>query len=454
MRLAMVGYFDLSKSFGLGDNVFRKSEVVPDLDISLIGIRNPLGQGVMLSLLNEAPETVALWRKAAAGQIARPEMEIGWSEGMRISREVFAGQLTEFISSAVLECCELTIYAVGTVFLRIEFKPGIPLIYIRGLMKCFEYAAYTPAVSQAIHQAALRRAQAALKQNPTGLEKLSLRKPPAIERDGRGFEESRLFNSFTFLILCFDEGDDRELPALLQEMELEGGPVAEYAYHGRLHYSWAGYLIEPRDLYDWKNNPEGDDFPPEVQTARILACIQIAHVFLGTCEAFERLFLNEIQEQADGYIRKTPGGRDPQELNRLRTLALAVVTLTNFNLVTPTDEDHVYFRLFDNNARIEARHELIQNQCDLLYNVQVAEMQIEENKRQSLLNKIVLLLTSLTLISVTSDAYNFIRDQEHLIGDRFARFRLLLEILLVISVLFMAVLYFMRPHKKNRRRKR
>jgi hypothetical protein len=34
----------------------------------------------------------------------------------------------------------------------------------------------------------------------------------------------------------------------------------------------------------------------------MMLCVKIAHVFLGTCESFTRLFLGEIQEQVGGYI--------------------------------------------------------------------------------------------------------------------------------------------------------
>jgi hypothetical protein len=119
--------------------------------------------------------------------------------------------------------------------------------------------------------------------------------------------------------------------------------VVEFEYHGDLHYSWPACVLVARTFTDRARQAED---PPEQEIARILACIQLAHVFVGTCDAFERLFLGEIDQQVDGYVRRRPGGRSPQELNRLRTLALAVVNLTNFTLVTEAKDDQDYFTRF------------------------------------------------------------------------------------------------------------
>jgi hypothetical protein len=182
-------------------------------------------------------------------------------------------------------------------------------------------------------------------------------------------------------------------------------------------------------------------------------CIKIAHVFLGTLEAFERLFQGEIRDQVDGYVRKAVGGRDPQELNRLRTLALAVVNLTNVNLVTPTDEDQAYFAAFDEDAHIRQRQDLITKACETLYNVQVADIQDEDTRRQNILNMILFLLTSLTLVSVTADAYNFVREQQDLLGDISARLRLLIEFVMTIGLLATLMIFFTRPRKRRQRAK-
>jgi hypothetical protein len=136
-------------------------------------------------------------------------------------------------------------------------------------------------------------------------------------------------------------------------------------------------------------------------------------------------------------------------LNRLRTLALAVVNLTSFNLVTAATEDRKYFDLFDQAAQIDRHHQLIQESCEVLYNVQVAETQGEEIRRQNLLNRILLLLTSFTLVSVTVDAYNFVREQESLIRGVVTRGMVLLQFVLLLSILVTLVMLATRDRRRG-----
>lgn len=464
MQLAMVAYFDLGRSFGLGDTVFPENQLAPETAIGLVGIRNPLGRGLLVNLAAAAPNDVDKWRHAAADQVKRPEMETGWSAELGVSREAFDQMLTSLALHHPFQRCDLTVFAIGTAFVRLNFASGIPIEYLNGMSRCFEFAAYTPDIARALHGAAEKRLQEVLRGKPNRLAILSARELPPEQSDAKGYKELLFIPSFTDLVLCTDPGDSANIPRALQTLGIGETPadlqnptaavpgngkheLIRFEYHGRLHYTWPACLLQPNE---WDNA----EYPPEDQIARMFECIKIAHVFHGTLEAFERLFQGEIREQVDGYVRKTVGGRDPQELNRLRTLALAVVNLTNFNLVTPTDEDQAYFTAFDEDAHIRQRQELITKACETLYNVQVAETKDEDTRRQNLLNAILFLLTSLTLVSVTADAYNFVREQQDLVGDISSRLRLLVEFVLAIALLATLIIFFSRPRKRRSRKKR
>jgi hypothetical protein len=462
MRLALIAYFDIGKSFGLGDSVFPESQLAPEIDIGLIGIRNPLGRGVLLNFAGNASPLRQQWRQAAAEQVRRPEMETGWSPELGLSKEAFAEMLINYVRTHPIARCELTVFAIGLVFVRLEFESGLPLIYMNGVSRCFEFAAYTRPIASALHEAAEGRVQKVLGGRRTGLEALSERKLPSPMPDAR-YEELPLITSFTDVIMCTDYGDDVSImPALkifeITKKEAKADGAADlstakdkyepirFEYHGLLYYSWPACLLRPNS---WDNA----DYPPDDQILRMFECIKIAHVFLGTLEGFERLFQDEIRDQVDGYIRHEAGGRDPQELNRLRTLALAVVNLTNFNLVTPTDEDHAYFIRFDEGAHIDQRKELIINACETLYNVQVAETQDESARRQNVLNTIVFLLATLTLVSVSADAYNFVKEDTRIFEDIFTRLQLLLEFILALALLAAFAIFLSRPRRRKLRRK-
>jgi hypothetical protein len=452
MRPSLLGCFDLGKSFGLSDSVFSSDQVAPELDIGLVGLSNPLGRGIVLDLVADVPAVVQQWRDAAGAQLARPELEIGWNEQVGVGKASFRRALAAYVSGQTLTKCEFTIYAVGTVFVRIEFAAGMDHKYVPGILECFEYAAYTKPISEAFQRTADQRVMNAVDPRSTGLVELSRRRGPEITRDARGYEESKLFTGFTTVLLCVDDGDEDEVPDQLRAWNLENADIVEFEYHGKLHYSWAICVLEPRD-YAWRTKPEGEQETPDQQIGRMLTCIRIAHVFLGTCEAFTNLFRSEIHEQVGRYIGPTSRERNPRgprELNRLRTLALAVVNLTRYNLVTPTEEDQEYFAKFEANAKVERHHELISEACDVLYNVQAAEQQEEDSQRQNLLNTVVLLLTSFALISVTADAYSFIRERDDpLIRERLIRFNILVALILAIALLVFIVAFTVKRWRKH-----
>ncbi|MGW1491865.1 hypothetical protein [Streptomyces sp. NPDC002402] len=451
MRVGLVGYFDLGHSYGLGDSVFRDHMVAPEADIGVVGIRNPLGQGVMISLIDRSPEIVQLWRDAGVAQIRRPELDTGWSAHQSVARAEYDEHLERLIRRHPIRKCDLTVHAVGVVYIHFELESGIPVDRIPGISACFEYAAYTPVVARALYNAAVRLAVLAVAEHRGSLPVLTKRKPAAEITDARGYVESQLFKSMTNLVLCVDEDDQAHLPNLVAALGIESTDSIAFEYHGRLHYSWPACVIEPRTApgavvigqYAWS---------PEEEIARMMDCIQIAHVCQGACEAFLSLFLDEIREQVDGYVSEQRRGRNASSLNRLRTVALAVVNLTNFNLITQAAEDRQYFRKFGADALISETQQMLQDACETLYSAQEAEVQNELSTRQNILNSIVLVLASFALISTSVDSYDFIRDQNALIEHQAQRLRLLLELVMALVVLVLVVIILLNRPRRGRRR--
>jgi hypothetical protein len=443
MRIGIVGFFDVGMSFGLGDEVFAMEDRAPAPDIGLVGINFPLGQGVLVDLSGPVLDA---WRATARKQVRRAEMETGWSQDLGLARDDFDDELELLVASHSITRCVLRVYAVGTVFAELAFGPGIPAPYWHGVPSCFEYAAYTPDIADLIHAAAQRRAEAALLPDRWGLVELSRRPLPVIQRDSKGYVERLLFTSFTRVIACIDDGDDRELVTVLDAGGLGPDDAIEFEYHGKLYYDSATCVLEPKALYDWEEKES-----PERQIMRMEEDIRIAHVFLGVCAAFTRLCTSEIQDQVGGYAGETKAGRASQALNRLRTLSLAVVNLTDFDQVAEAEEDQLYFSRFSADAGIERKQRTIQEAAETLYNVQVADLQRDDAKRQWTLSVIVGLLTSLTLISVTADAYDFLRQGDPLIRSQLARAVILVvEVLLIVAILGALVTLALRAPYRRR----
>lgn len=428
LRPALLSYFDLGYSLGLTDTAFAgQATAIPD--ISNVGLVNPLGEGLVIEVPADLVET---WRTAALSQIERPEMELGWRDGDPSSYEVFHAELSEAIRGSIVEACRLTIHAVGTVMVWLEFATTIDPMLMHGFAVAFEFAGYTPAIADPLVDLVRARCQPLADGESHSLAQLTRRERPADIVDESGYVETRVFAYFIRLALCVDKGDAEALDTLFERFDCRSEPVV-FAYHGRIH-SNAAYAVVARSVL--ADTIADGDADPRVEIERMLVCVRIAHLFLGTCEALSSLFRLEMDHQVEGYVKGSQG-RSATDLNRLRTLALAVATTTDLTMVTPTDEDQEYFRRFTDHTQLDRLRASIQSSCEILYNVQAAEEKHQQDRRDSRLNSFFAFLTALTLVSVAVDSYAYVRDEDPLLVSREIR-SLTLLVLLVGVVGFFA----------------
>ena len=421
MLISLCGYFDLGASYGLSDDAFRvRGKMVPNIDA--VGLRHPLGYGLSVPI---GDDLLARWREIALTKANNPFMELGFD--VRDPDAVALQQKLEHLIRTHPITAQMTIYAVGTCFIRFDIQDGLPLRLARGFAKCFEYAAYTPVIAEALLDCATEGVRKTGADRYASMQNLSQRPVPERQYDESGNEERMLIPSFTYVVRR--TAPTESVQALMQAIAPETYETVDFEFHGRMHFSWAACVLEPRDFDDPDETPVG-------QMERMMWCIQIAHCFFATCEAFEALTLNETLSHADAFIKGEALKSKERDLNRLRTLALAVNSMTSYEQITATEEDHKYFQKWERHAKIANRHATIANRCEVLYNVQDAEKQARETRRSRLLSDILFILTGITLIGFLTGAYDFIRDQEQWLataGQRAVALGLMAVILYVIS---------------------
>jgi hypothetical protein len=432
MRLALIGYFDLGRSLSLKDEAFRGAELSDETDRGLVALTNPFGRGTTLdlvvdkpSVVDDKPSVIDLWRRAAGKQLERSELETGWqaeSDGM--SKKQHDVAVAQCVRSHRIAHAELTVFGIGTVLVRLEFDGGIPRRIIRGVSKCFEFAAYTPEVADALeesienHLKTLPGRQTSrldrffkwlLGEQRSRLERVSERPPPVAITDRKKYTERMLIPFFTPVFMFTDSEDEvghaqdlRKLNVTSGAPEAGSGGQSEYEpipfeYHGVMYYSWESIILVPKS---WDNPAE----LPTDKILRMVECIKIAHVFNATLEAFDRLLESEIGRQLSGFTQGGRPRRSLQHLNQLRTLALAVAYTANFAAVTPSKEDQTYFLRFSADAKLQERRDAIVRFSEVLYSIQGEE----DQRKQDRLNLIVVLLTTLTLLSVLADVFDYV----------------------------------------------
>jgi hypothetical protein len=429
MRPLLVSTFDLGASFGLADSAFKEEYRRPVASLGDVGIESPLGWGSTV-VLEPAGPLIAGWRSKAQQQVHRlaEEENLGWSADLDAPRDAFEAAVAELVAVHPVEYCALTVYSVGVVYVHLRFGPGVPVRYCDGLLNCFEYAGYTPEVSAALLLAATNHRDRAAKVAHGPLEDLTRRPAATIRTDAEDYQESTQFTYFRHVVLGVDPGDKPAVDTLVKGIT-DTVTVVDFELHGCLHQSSGLFVFEAKGLRTGAN-------PTTMlrDSERILADIEVTHVFAGVCNAYSTFVLEAIRKQVDAYSGAKPDHADPQRLNRLRALSLAVVNLTRYDLVSVTEEDQQYFDAFEADEKLKEKHEQITGGVDVLYSVQAADEQDALRRRSDLLNVVILALTSMTLISVLADSYNFVGGTEPLLRELVLRAVTLVLLLLLLGI--------------------
>ena len=143
MRLCMISYFDVSESYGLGDDSFREERLTAGYDLGEVGIANPLGRGILVNIQSDYPDLVDKWKEASLKQVDRSESEIGYDSATGLTRAQFGDRVKAAISQSIPDC-SIVVLAIGVALLQLKFSGGIPVDLMRGVSRCYEYAAHCP----------------------------------------------------------------------------------------------------------------------------------------------------------------------------------------------------------------------------------------------------------------------------------------------------------------------
>jgi len=412
MRLSLQGYFDLGASFGLGDTS----------QVANLVINDPCGGAELLDL--KGTEIEQLWRRGARNKVNDPELHFGFqrtSSTLEESEEEFVRfkrELADCIEKQRSELFYLSIHPVGTVFVRLDLASGVPAKFVQGILQCYEWAAYEPEMSECLWREARKAVERTHALDEDHLWKISARRPVSMktdeEKEGKRLKADwfTLLPSFMCIALCVDQDDDAEaIKRTLRDYKKIAEPI-EFEYLGKLHFGWYSSLLEPSKLPAPAKTPE----QALERMGRMVECIRIAIVFLGTCEALRNLFSNHGLLQMGGSVPmvRTDGSDDKplealnwRNLNHLRSLATAVTGRLNYYFVSAADEDQQFFKLWEQYAQIESRKRWILEQCELLYSVEVANAEEARKKREMKLNTTIFAFTALTVVSVVADAHHF-----------------------------------------------
>jgi hypothetical protein len=108
----------------------------------------------------------------------RPEMElVGNSAQMNLSAEQLQSSISALIDERPIECT-ITIFALGTAYLRLGVTAHLDGQFIHGLLACYEYAAYRPEIADDLLARTTAFAEECLAERNDHFERLTQRELP------------------------------------------------------------------------------------------------------------------------------------------------------------------------------------------------------------------------------------------------------------------------------------
>ncbi len=419
MRLTLLASFDIGLSVGIDDGAFaddaavatfsqlikapavRAQDFRPGFDLDL-----PIGSGLRVNLLHN--RILVDWTGRASEILEKGHPDLSHWDQRDGAETVTAAK--ELMTRCDFTACQLDLYSLGIAFLRFDLSnlPSGRLCAFLRLFQSFEYAAYEVA---APYLRTLGGHFMTVFRKQTDFEDTSKR------FDVLGTKATELIPGFTCVVTCDRDEPEAHTNAAVDAMQAYEG---QYSFRclqldeAVVHLGWAACVIEPRrNDYD-----------------RACYLLQIGLVFADVCGAFERLFTRHMRETIRSRLVDAVAARDGTFLNDLRMLAMTITQLTSFSATTANISDLYLFAALDEMHKVSERHARIRTTSEVFYNLHTDLARLAAEQRGRWLNRFVLLLTTLTVMSVAADVFNVIENDKEFVPHFSLRSVILLAIFL------------------------
>jgi hypothetical protein len=434
MHLSLLGCFDLGLSFGIDDHPFRDQARVEEFNRrsgltaqfpapdSPLGLASPIGTGLRIDLNKHSLLRVWVEKAQAINDTGDSELSNEWWPAPDTDLKERARELFTRCQSPT---CYADVYSLGVMFLRLDCN-GLPAEPPPALVRFFqslEYAAYR---FVAPHLKQIAQDMLAVFCNRNRFEEASRR--ANLDQ----VEPFDLIEGFVCVLRCDGVGQNQQAIAELQKYERQRPFTRLDLDEAVVSLGYAACVLETRT----------QDFP------RVYWLLQSALVFLQISRSFDSLFARYMAETLRSRLVDQEVVQDARFLSDLRTLAATVVELTNFAATTNNTSDLHLFTAFDRINKVSDRHARIRSTSEVFYTVQSELTRIEDKRRETWLNRILFLLTSLTTISVMADILNTIVIKEEFAPGPFSVRTLLLALPLLVILGVLLLIYLVWPGMK------
>lgn len=409
MRISLQCCFDVGHTFGVTDAVFKPMGKHFEKDTRVTttiapgnsrGVRNQLGSGVRIKIPWDHPLTIK-WQETAI------EQEKQRADGP--PRQRVLTLLNQLHPSQFF----VNVFAVGIAFLRIDFLfDSNDKEHLLPFYDAYQYAGYQESISKELKTLVAKVTDSC--QNS--------RQPFSEEIFDRNIPETEFIPSFILVVESdqlprthqqvnahrFNEAptppeisqteeemqrENIDLLLRLRTLDIDAPVKIDFQYFGTVYLGYAFNFIELRE--SWPATEEDREFE------RIWHSLEVAQVYLATCEMLANLMINNANRVVDeGGFGKT---KKAQEYEQLRLLALAISVVTRFESTTRTGEDLRLFKEFELLTGLSVKRKAIVSASEILYAASEAQTERKQANRAYTLAWVLGLVSFLTLCSVVAD---------------------------------------------------
>lgn len=433
--------FDIGVSFDINDDIFKETSN----DIRAGNFTRM--EGIRINYPSkEIPYGTHLSIGAGLGMdLTGTAIKEKWME--RAKENILDTSITKYSSctreklGGLFRCIEidriyLTVYSIGAAYLSLDIgniDEGEYSDCFIDLYRCFEYAAYYH-ISEDVKSIVV-----ALIQYYENFFKS--RKHPSsksIFTVCRRFQISDLkgtdiFPGFTCINVCTE---DKYLPDVLKAAEIYETPNSFSNIRtddAEIYLGWASAVVNVSGV---RNRLEREN------VEKTLLLFEIVWVFWTIAEAYEKLFTLKAftivkSRTNDSAIYSV------KEIRLLKSLINIVIQLTTYAGVTIDITSMKFMEAFEKLACIYDKHARLRDISSTFIDIQNEMLEEDRRNKESLLNKFVLIITSLTFVSVASDIIGSF-DYDNSILNRVIRI-IILSVSLITGLL--GVRYF--SNRKN-----
>ncbi|HEX2947036.1 MAG TPA: hypothetical protein VHT96_13900 [Clostridia bacterium] len=444
MKQTYLCAFDIGVSFDINDDIFkensesiRKEKIInlegvkinyPSKEIPY-GIHLSIGAGLGIDLSSTYIKDK--WADYAKENVS----DAAITKYSTCSRE----KLGELFNIIEVDRIYLTVYSIGAAYLTIDIGSIDESRYsdcFIDLYRCFEYAAYYH-ISEDIKKIIVEFISYFKSSSKSGKHASSGTIFNACRRfDIREFKGTDIFPGFTCINVCLEESHLQEVLQAVQIYEAPNSHACIRTDDAVIYLGWASAVVNVsgvRNKFDREN------------IDRTLLLFEIVWVFWTIAEAYEKLFtlkaMDMLKSRTNDKVLYSV-----KEIGLLKSLTNIVIQLTTYAGVTIDITSMKFMEAFEELGHIYDKHSRLRDASSTFIDTQNEMIEEDRRKKEGLLNKFVLVITSLTFVSVASDVIGSF-DYDNSIISRVIR-------IIILSLSLLAGLMGVRFFTDNKDRKK